>query len=186
MISRHHRGNTNPVFQNLAAIVTDRFENLLDLLDEARVVDRFCQLNVTKVTWALVHALLAGCTLELAIDGAKTRIVETIDSRLLTRLVHGFRIHDMSHTHILDFLWREETELDLLHRLEGRIRVRKGEVRHVGGLEWNRLSIAAQKTRWTSGKGGADSSKWPDNGFLGVFSEGARGTRTKSDGTYHS
>lgn len=85
--------------------MTDGLKDLLDLLDEAGVVDRFSELYVSKMTRTFVHALLAGGALELTIDRSKARIIETIDTRLLARLVHRFGIHDMSDTHILDLFW---------------------------------------------------------------------------------
>lgn len=45
--------------------------------------------------------------------------------------VHGLWILDVAYTHVLDLFRREESELDLLHRLERRQRL--DEARHDGG-----------------------------------------------------
>ena len=55
--------------------MADSLEDLLDLLDETGVEDRLGKLDVAKVASALGHVLLAGRTLELAVDGAKSVIV---------------------------------------------------------------------------------------------------------------
>lgn len=84
--------------------MTDSFKDLLDLLYEARMKDRLCELDMAKVTRAFRHILLASCALELAIDRAKSGIVEAINSRLQARLIHGLGVHDVGNTHVLDFL----------------------------------------------------------------------------------
>lgn len=123
---------TNPVSQHFAATVADGLEDLLDLLDEARVEDRFGKFDVTKVARAFRHVLSASLALELAINRSKQRIVQAAVTRLGSRLVHCLRVDDMSHTHVLDLFRRQETKLDLLDRLERRTRVRKVKVRHAG------------------------------------------------------
>jgi len=113
--------------------MTDDLEDLLCLLDEARVVDRFRQLDMTKVTRALRHVLAARLAFELPIYGAEQRVVETAITRLHSALVHRLGVEDVGHTHILDLLRRQETELNLLDRLQRRTRVREIEVRHLYG-----------------------------------------------------
>lgn len=142
--------------------MADSLEDLLDLLDEARMEDRLGKLDVAKVASALGHVLLAGRTLELAVDRAKPGIVQTLNARLGARLVHGLGVDDMSNTHILDLLGREETELNLLHRFEGRVRVREVKIRHLELLRCN-----CQRGGWSnraqrageSGEGGEKVEK---------------------------
>jgi hypothetical protein len=110
--------------------VTDDLEDLLDALDEARVVDRFSQLDVPKVPGALGHVLSACLALEVAVDGTEARIVETILTRLGPRFVHGLGVEHLADAHGLDLLRREDTKLYLSDRLKRRARVREVEVRH--------------------------------------------------------
>lgn len=92
--------------------------------------DRCGELNVAKMARAFRHVLSARLALELAIDRAESRVVEAELARLRLFCVHCLRVLDVSHAHALDFVGRQETELDLLDRLDGRTRVRKVEVRH--------------------------------------------------------
>lgn len=62
------RATTNRISQHLATTVADGLEDLLDLLDEARVEDRFGKLNVTKMARAFSHVLGTGLALVLAVD----------------------------------------------------------------------------------------------------------------------
>lgn len=97
---------TNPVSQHLATIMADDLEDLLDFLDEARVVDRLCQLDMTKVAGALGHVLCAGLALELSIDGSEERVVEAAIAGLGAGLIHSLRIDDVGDAHILNLLRR--------------------------------------------------------------------------------
>lgn len=112
--------------------MADHLEDLLDLLDETRMIDGLGKLDMTKVSGTLGHVLEAGGALELAVDGAKTRVVQTLSARFRPGLVHGLGVDDVDDTHVLGLLGREETELDLLHRLDGRIGMRKVKVGHGG------------------------------------------------------
>jgi len=89
------------------------------------------------MAWAFRHVLCASLALELTIDRAEKRIVETAVAGLRSGLVHCLRIHDVSHAHGLDFLGRQETELNLLNRAERRTRVRENKIRHFFGLKIN-------------------------------------------------
>jgi hypothetical protein len=122
---------TNPVGQHLATIVADDLEDLLHFLDEARVVDRFCQLDVAKMALAFRHIIRARLALELSIDGAHERVVEAAIAWLRARLVHRLRVDNVCHAKVLDLLRRQDTELDLLHSLERRARLREIKVRHL-------------------------------------------------------
>jgi hypothetical protein len=131
-------GETNFIGQNFAAIVANNFQDLLDLLDEARMVHRLGQLNMTEVAGTLPHSLRACLALELPVDGTKKWVIEAAIARLGFILLHRLRIENMRDTHVLDFLWRHETELNLLHRLERRARVGEVEVRHLAKFALSR------------------------------------------------
>ena len=118
-------GCTNSVSKNLAAVVADNLQNLLDTLDEAWVVDGSGQLDVTEMAGALGHVLGTRLALELAIYGAQEGVVETAVAGFRPGLVHGLWVDDVGHTHALDFLGRQQTELDFLDGPQGRTRVRK-------------------------------------------------------------
>lgn len=111
--------------------MADDLEDLLHSLDEARVVDRLCQLDMTKVARALGHVLGAGLALELSVDRTKQRVVETSLARFRSGLIHGLGVYDVANTHALDLLGRKESELDLLYDLERRTGVREIKVRHL-------------------------------------------------------
>ena len=49
---------------------------------------RSSQFNMSKMTWAFRHALTTSLALEIAINGAHTRIHETTNLRLVSGLVH--------------------------------------------------------------------------------------------------
>lgn len=85
---------------DLAALVADRLENLLDFSDKTCVKlasvstsrteyshtnmkNRNRQLDVTKMTRTFLHALIAGSALESTIDGAKTGITKARGARFL-------------------------------------------------------------------------------------------------------
>ena len=114
--------------------MANHLENFLCLLDEAGMVDRFCELDVTEMARTLRHVLRARLALELSVDRAEERVVETTVAWLHSALIHRLRVEDMRDTHVFDLLRRQETELDLLDRLERRTGVREVEVRHDVGL----------------------------------------------------
>ena len=88
-----------------------------------------------KMSGALRHVLITRCAFVLPINGAKLRVVQSKFTRSLFLFIHGLRIFDMSHAHVLDLFRRKQTELDLLNRAQGRTRVGKDEVRHLGLME---------------------------------------------------
>ena len=137
--------STNTVGQHLAAIMADDLKDLLDFLDKARVVDRFSELDVAKVTRTLRHILCAGLALELPIDGAKERVVQAAIARLGSALVHCLWIYDVGNAHALDLLGRQKSKLDLLDRFERRTRVRKVQVRHL--VARGRVALS-KKRKW--------------------------------------
>jgi hypothetical protein len=111
--------------------VTDDLEQLLCAPDETGVIDWPGQLDVAEMARTLGHVLGAGLALELPVDGAEQGIVETAIARLRSGLVHGLWVDDMANAHALDFLGRQEAELDLLDGADRRTRVRKDKVRHL-------------------------------------------------------
>lgn len=83
--------------------------------------DRLSQLDVAKVPRAFGHVLSARLALELAIDGAESRIIQAKFAGLCLLGVHRLGVLDVRDTHRLDLLRRQESELDLLDRLDRRI-----------------------------------------------------------------
>ena len=86
--------------------MADHFQQLLDLLDKPRVINRLCQLNMSKVARTFSHILIASGTFKLPVDGPKSRIVEPLIPRLRLTLVHGLGIENVANTHILNFFRR--------------------------------------------------------------------------------
>ena len=137
--------STNPIGQRLAAIMADDLEDLLDLLDKAGVVDRFSQLDVTKMTGAFRHVFITSLALVLPVDRPKKRIVGASVAGRSLSLVHGLGVDDVSHAHALDLFGREKTELNFFNRLERRARVREVKVRHlVASDRGSRRRVPAQ------------------------------------------
>lgn len=95
-------GYTDSIVQDFAAVVADHLEDLFDLLDESRMIDGLGQLNVAKVTRTLCYSLQTRRALEAAVDRSEAGIIETVLAGFGPRLVHRLRVHDMSHTHVLD------------------------------------------------------------------------------------
>ena len=60
---------------DFATVVTDSLEKFLDLVQEAVMVDRLCQLDNTKVAGTDFLVLFTGSALEVAIDGTEMRVV---------------------------------------------------------------------------------------------------------------
>lgn len=118
--------------------MADNLKDLLDALDESRMEDRFGELDMTKVARAFRHVLSACFALELAVYGAKERVVEATIARFRAGLVHRLGINDMCHAHGLDLLGRQESELDLLDDPQGRVGVRKIQIRHFDDAGLNR------------------------------------------------
>ena len=98
------------------------------------MIDWHGEFDVSKVTRALSHAFFARGAAVCAIDRAELRIVQASLTHSLALLVHSLWILDVAHAHAFDLFGREESKLDLLHGLERRLRKRKREVRHLGGI----------------------------------------------------
>ncbi len=111
--------------------MADNLQDLLDLLDEARVVNWLGQLNVTKVARAFAHRLGTRLALELSIDGTEKGIVEAAIAWFRSVLLHRLGVEDVCHAHVFDLLRGHQTKLNLLNSLERRARVREWKVRHL-------------------------------------------------------
>lgn len=118
------------------------------------MVDRYGQLNGSKMTRTFSHVFLASGTFEVAIDRTQMRVVETFLSRSKTRFIlqvydvrnvlhvmaicrvqrvdtdHSLRIFDRYYSHSINLLFREETKLDLFDGAQFRARMREVEIRH--------------------------------------------------------
>lgn len=77
--------------------------------------------NVAKMSGTFGHVLAASRALECAVDAAQLGVVQSPLAWLLALFVHCLGILDVANTHIFCFLRREETELNLLNRLERRL-----------------------------------------------------------------
>ena len=102
-----------------------------------RMEHGYGEFNVAKMSRTLGHVLAARRTLECAVNAAQLGVVQAPLTWPLALLVHCLGILDVANTHIFCFLRREETELNLLNRLEWRLRV--GETwccRHGCGWIW--------------------------------------------------
>jgi len=86
--------------------VADHLQQLLDLFEETRMIDRLCQLDMTEMTRALGHILVASGAFELSVDGSETRVVQSLIARLCSSLVHGLGVQNVTDTHVLDLLRR--------------------------------------------------------------------------------
>jgi len=80
---------------DLATVVADSLQDLLDLGHESIVVDWSSKLDDTKVSRAFSHVLFTGVTLEIAVDGAQMRVVRTFLSRSEALLIHGLCVVTM-------------------------------------------------------------------------------------------
>ena len=81
--------NTDISGLDLATVVTDRLQDLLDLGHEAMVVDRSSQLDHTEMARTFSHILFTGVAAEVAIHRAKMRVIRTFLSRSEALLIHG-------------------------------------------------------------------------------------------------
>lgn len=118
--------------------MANNLQDLFDALDEARMKNRFGQLDMSEMAGAFRHVLSTCFALVLTVNGTEERIVEPAVTRFRPSLVHGLGVNDMAHAHGLDLLRRQESELDLLHNPEGRMGMRKVEIRHIDGSDVDR------------------------------------------------
>jgi len=97
------------------------------------VEDGHGKLNMTKMTRTLEHVFTASTAGHRAVDGTQLGVVQSFLSRAHSLLIHGFGVLDVTDTHVLDFLGREETKLDLLDGLQRRAGIRERVDVHGGG-----------------------------------------------------
>lgn len=124
--------------------MADHLQQLLDFLNETRVINRLCQFDVSKMARTFSHILIAGRAFELSVDRSKARVVESLVPRLCLALIHGLGVEDMADAHVLDFLGRKQSKLDLLDDAQRRIRVHEVEIRHDGGWMGVRDGVASK------------------------------------------
>jgi hypothetical protein len=105
--------------------------------ERTRVEHRNSKFNVAEMSGTLGHVLAASRALESAVDAAELWVVQTPLAWPLALFVHCLGILDVANTHVFCFLRREETELNLLNRLERRLRVGEARCcRHGCGWIW--------------------------------------------------
>jgi hypothetical protein len=80
---------------DLATVMTDSLEDLLDLVHEAVVIDGLGELDDTKVADTLLHVLFASGASEVAIDGSEMRIVRTFLTRSDALLIPVCRLESV-------------------------------------------------------------------------------------------
>jgi len=116
-----------------------------------RMKDRHGQLDVAKVAGTLSHVLSARSASVGAVYATKLRVVQTSLARPVALLIHSFGVLDVTDAHILDFLRREQAELNLLNGLQRRARRRKPLWRHDCGVRFALLvgvrSVPTRKSR---------------------------------------
>jgi hypothetical protein len=96
--------------------------------------DGYGEFNVAKMSRTLGHVLAACRTSVGAVDAAQLGIVQALFTWSLALLVHSLWVLDVANTHVLSLFRGEETELNLLHRLQRRLRVGEARCgRHGGG-----------------------------------------------------
>lgn len=103
--------------------MTNNLQDLLDFLDEARMIHGLGQLDMTEMTRTLIHGLGTRFALELSIDRTKERVIETAIAWLDLVLLHRLGVENVADTHILYLLGRHQSKLNLLDRLERCARV---------------------------------------------------------------
>jgi len=72
---------TNVKRFDLATVVTDSLEDLLDFGHESVMIDWSRKLDDTKVAWTFSHVLFTSTAFEIAIDCSEMRIVRTFLAR---------------------------------------------------------------------------------------------------------
>jgi hypothetical protein len=106
--------------------------------------NRHGEFNVSKMSGTFGHVLTARRALVGAINATQFWVVQALFTWPLALLVHRLWVLDVANTHVLRLFWRKETELNLLHRLQRRLRVGKARCgRHGcgGSLVATRLAL---------------------------------------------
>jgi hypothetical protein len=86
------------VAQELRTIVTDTSQDLQHQVEQAYVVHRLRELDVTKVSRAFFCVAATGLALFIRIASAHPRVIQAIRDRIA--LVERFRLFDFHYTHI--------------------------------------------------------------------------------------
>lgn len=94
-------------------VYADTLQNLLHFYDEADMEDRPCQFNVTKMTWTLSHPLATCLTLVVPVNRSHTRIRKPPHLCLVASFIHYLGELNFGDGIGFDFLWGEDTKLDL-------------------------------------------------------------------------
>ena len=108
-----------------------------------RMKDGYGEFNVAKMSGTLGHVLAAGRTSVRAIDAAQLGIVQALFTWSLALLVHSLWVLDVANTHVLSLFRGEETELNLLHGLQRRLRVGEARCGRHGGSVFLVLALLA-------------------------------------------
>lgn len=89
MLAQNHTSLyfTNLIDHDQSTVVTASLEDLLNLANEADVENWSGQLDVTKMTWALLHILIAGCALKATINGTKLGVAQAFVPRTLLEVI---------------------------------------------------------------------------------------------------
>jgi hypothetical protein len=86
---------------------------------------RHGEFDVSKMSRTLGHVLAARRALVGAINATQFGVVQALLTWPLALLVHRLWVLDVANTHVLRLFGGEEAELNLLHRLQRRLRVRE-------------------------------------------------------------
>ena len=91
------------------------------------------EFNVAKMSGTLGHVLTARRASVRTINTAQLGVVQALFTWSLALLVHRLWVLDVANTHVLGLFRGEETELNLLHRLQRRLRVGEARCGRHGG-----------------------------------------------------
>lgn len=95
--------------------------------------DRYGEFDVAKMSGTLGHVLTARRASVRAINTAQLGVVQALFTWSLALLVHRLWVLDVANTHVLGLFRGEEAELNLLHRLQRRLRVGEARCGRHGG-----------------------------------------------------
>lgn len=82
--------------------------------------DGHSKFDVPEVARTFLLAFAASRAHLATIDGSELGVVQALLARSVALFVHCLGIFDVAYAHALDLIGREETELNLLYRLERR------------------------------------------------------------------
>jgi hypothetical protein len=97
--------------------------------------NRHGEFDVSEMSGTFGHVLAARRALVGTINTTQLRVVQALFTWPLALLVHRLRVLDVANTHVFRLFRGEEAELNLLHRLQRRLRVGKARCgRHGCGV----------------------------------------------------